>query len=78
MITVQEALRIISQSIAALAVEEIPLAQLLGKVLAGALAAPFPLPRFTNAAMDGFALRWDDIRHASDDSPIPLQVTQKI
>ncbi len=78
MITVQEAHRIISHSIAALAVEELPLDQLQGKVLAATLAAPFPLPRFTNAAMDGFALKWDDIRHASGDSPIPLQVTQKI
>ena len=77
-ITVQEAHHIINQSIAALAAEELPLSHLQGRVLACDIAAPFPLPRFTNAAMDGFALKWDDIHNVSGDSPVRLHVTQQI
>ncbi len=38
----------------------LPLATCAGLVVAAPVRAPFPLPRFTNAAMDGFALRHAD------------------
>jgi molybdopterin molybdotransferase len=78
MITVQEAHRLISQSIVPLGTEELPLDQLLGRVLAQDIRAPFSLPRFTNAAMDGFALKWHDISTASRESPVRMHVTQQI
>jgi molybdopterin molybdotransferase len=78
MITVQEAHSLIRQSLLPLGTEELPLDQIQGKVLARGIAAPFSLPRFTNAAMDGFALKWDDISNATDDFPVRLQVTQAI
>lgn len=78
MISVQEAHRIIRNSIAANGTEELPLARLLGLVLSRELKAPFPLPRFTNAAMDGFAVRFDDIRKTSRESPVRLQVTEQV
>jgi len=78
MITVQEAHRLISQSVTLLGTEELPLGQLQGRVLAREARAPFSLPRFTNSAMDGFALKWSDISTASQESPVRLNVTQKI
>jgi molybdopterin molybdotransferase len=78
MISVQEAHRLITQSLARLGSEELPLGQLQGRVLAREMTAPFALPRFTNAAMDGFALRWADISHTSRELPVELQVTGKI
>ena len=78
MISVKEAHRLISQSIEPLGIEQLPLGQLQGRTLAGDITAPFSLPRFTNSAMDGFALKWDDISLASRQSPVRLQVTQKI
>lgn len=78
MITVQEAHRLISQSVAALGMEELPLGQLQGRVLAREVRAPFSLPRFTNSAMDGFALKWSDIATASKEAPVRLHVTEKI
>ncbi len=78
MITVQEAHRLINQSVAALGMEELPLDQLQERVLAREVRAPFSLPRFTNSAMDGFALKWSDISAASRESPVRLQVTDKI
>ena len=78
MISVQEARMLIRETLAPLGTEELPLDQIQGKVLACDIAAPFSLPRFTNAAMDGFALQWDDISHATEDSTVRLQVTQSI
>ena len=48
----------------------VPLVEADGLVLAAALVAPGELPRFTNAAMDGFALRSADTLRA----PARLQV----
>jgi len=78
MITVQEAHRLIRQSLSLTGTEEMPLGRLQGRVLAADITAPFPMPRFTNAAMDGFALRLEDIRHASEGSSVKLMVTLKI
>ncbi len=78
MITVQEAHNLINHSVTVLGMEELPLGQLQGRVLAREVKAPFSLPRFTNSAMDGFALRWSDISTASKESPVRLQITEKI
>jgi molybdopterin molybdotransferase len=78
MITVHEALCLIRESLVLLGIEEVPLDQLQGRLLAQDISAPFSLPRFTNAAMDGFAVKWDDIRSATDEVPVRLHVTQRI
>jgi molybdopterin molybdotransferase len=78
MIGVLDAHRIIRETIQPAPVEEQPLASLYGKVLAMDITAGFPMPRFTNAAMDGFAVRVDDVRHASEAAPAVLAVTQDI
>lgn len=54
--------------------EEIPLLQTGGRVLARGVAAPWPLPRFTNSAMDGFAVRAADVAAASDANPARLRI----
>lgn len=42
-------------------VEAIPLDQADGRVLAADLVAPFDLPPFANSAVDGYAVRFDDL-----------------
>jgi molybdopterin molybdotransferase len=42
--------------------ETLPLAQAMGRVLAGPTVTPLPLPPFDNAAMDGYALRTGDLQ----------------
>ena len=79
MITVQEAHRIIRESIsAATPTCRLPLDQLPGSVTAEDIRAGFPMPRFTNAAMDGFAVRFDDVSGASQTASAKLKVTQEI
>jgi molybdopterin molybdotransferase len=62
-----EAIARICASVAPIAdMEEIPLMQARGRVLATGLAAPIDLPPFPNSAMDGYALRHADMaRQAS-------------
>lgn len=40
--------------------------------------ATFPVPPFVNSSMDGFAVRFEDVRSASADSPVTLRVTADI
>jgi molybdopterin molybdotransferase len=58
----------------ALAAEEIPLEQALGRVLAREVVSPVFLPPWDNASMDGFAVRADDVRGAVAERPARLRV----
>jgi len=79
MITVQEAHQIIAATVQRLgATVSVPLHQLRGRVLAEEVRAGFPMPRFTNAAMDGFAVRFDEIAGTSDSAPVTLPVSQEL
>jgi molybdopterin molybdotransferase len=45
-------------------VERLPLLEAGGRVLAGPVEAPWPLPRFDNSSMDGYAVRAADLERA--------------
>ena len=55
--------------------ETLPLAQAIGRVLAEPATAPMPLPPFDNAAMDGYALRTNDL---TGNAPWRLPVAARI
>lgn len=78
MITVKEAHERITVSVELLPVEEKSLNLAHGQVLAEDVTADFQLPRFDNAAMDGFAVRWEDVRDASQEHPVVLKITEEI
>ncbi|MBD0292677.1 MAG: molybdopterin molybdotransferase MoeA [Jiangellaceae bacterium] len=40
--------------------------------------APWPLPQFDNSAMDGYAVRAEDVQDADDDHPVELPVVADI
>lgn len=54
--------------------EELELLASLGRALAEDVDAPLSLPRHDNSAMDGYAVLGDDIRDASSDEPVTLEV----
>jgi len=56
----------------------IPLADARGHVLAEDVFASIPLPPWTNAAMDGYAVRGDDVRGATPDTPVRLRVIEAV
>jgi molybdopterin molybdotransferase len=53
---------------------ETPLAEALGLVLAEAIAATEDVPPFRNTAMDGYAVRAEDVSAAAPDRPARLRV----
>jgi molybdopterin molybdotransferase len=66
-ITLDEALKRIRAAIVPVEeAERLPIAAALGRVLAEDLTAPFDLPPFANSAMDGYALRHDDVAELAD------------
>jgi molybdopterin molybdotransferase len=77
-LTGPEALRTILRGVHPLSAEERPLLDALGSVLAEDVAAPVDLPPWDNSAMDGFAVRADDVRGASAASPRVLRVVDDV
>ena len=61
-LSIENAVAAITARFAAVdAVETVPVADADGRVLADDLVATFPLPPFTNSAVDGYAVRGDDV-----------------
>lgn len=56
----------------------IPLDDALGAVLAEEIVSPLDIPPHTNSAMDGYAVRGEDVRGASAEHPVSLKVVQQI
>jgi molybdopterin molybdotransferase len=54
------------------------IADAVGMVLASDLHAREPIPPFTNSAMDGYAVRSDDVARASAEHPVVLPVAADI
>ncbi len=78
MIPVRRAMDLIVAGVAPLPVEEVPLADALGRVLAADVVSPLTLPARTNSAMDGFAVRAADVRGAAKDRPRRLRVVEEV
>ncbi len=74
MISVQEAKTIIQKHIPRLGTETVQLNKVGNRVLAQEITAEFPMPRFDNSAMDGFAVRASDTNGASQTNPVTLKM----
>ncbi len=78
MISVEAALSQILAAIHPLGLERVNLLDALGRVIGEDLVASRPIPPKNNAAMDGYALRGEDIRGASPETPVVLDVIEDI
>ena len=74
LLTVDEALERILSGVPSLATEELGLLDALGSVLAADARADHDVPPFTNSAMDGYAVRGEDVTIA----PAQLRVVGDI
>lgn len=74
MISFREARDIILSGAKPLGTETCALSDLLGRVLAQDVASSFDIPPRDNSAMDGFAVRYEDIRTA----PVVLEVIEDV
>ena len=77
-ITVEEHQRWILDAIGRLPVSEVAVASAHDLTLAEDVRARTPLPLWDNSAMDGYAVRIDDIRAASGEAPVRLRVTGEV
>jgi molybdopterin molybdotransferase len=67
MMSVDEAVAIIAARVSPVReVETVSLAEADGRILASGIAAPLPLPPFTNSAVDGYAVRSRDLPLAAE------------
>lgn len=74
MISVQEAQKIIGEQVSGPLTETVLLADATDRILTEDIQASFPMPRFDNSAMDGFAVRAIDTKGASTESPVFLEL----
>ena len=78
MISVREAIDRILAGVATLPVDDLSLLDAHGRVLAEAVDSPLDLPFRTNSAMDGYAVRGDDVRGATKAAPKQLRIVEEI
>ena len=78
MLTVQAARERVLTAIEPLSPVDVPVGDALGLVLARDVVAPEALPRFSNSAMDGYAVRADDVVMASENEPVELSVVGEV
>jgi len=78
MIPVDEALNKILSHVQPLGFEKVSLLDALGRVIAEDIFAKRNIPPLDNSAMDGYALRSEDVRQASEDHPIRLVVIEDL
>ena len=78
MIELEEALARITQTVRPLAVESVNLPDAAHRYMAEDILAPIPLPPFDNSAMDGYAVRAEDVQSASATTPCRLKLLGEI
>jgi len=78
MITVKEAREKILSSTSPLDVEKKHILESLGYIIAEDVYSDINIPPFDNSQMDGFAVITDDVKEASQDNPVTLQVIESL
>jgi len=78
MISFGEALNNILSHIHALGLEKVNLLESLGRVIAEDIYAHRDIPPLDNSAMDGYALKFEDVQKASPDHPVRLEVIEDL
>ena len=74
MISYQKAKTIVNKHLSFLDKENVDLINSPGRILGENIVASFPSPIFNNSAMDGFAVRAIDTKHATEEKPIELKI----
>ena len=74
MLSVEEALEKILSYVTPMAPVEVALPDALGLTLAEEVTSPLDLPPLDNSAMDGFAVRYEDVAGAGQHNPVELPV----
>lgn len=74
MLSFQEAQKIVLDNVRPLAPGKIKLEGALGLVLADDIRSPEDIPPFNNSAMDGYAVKAEDLLGASEEKPVSFEI----
>jgi molybdopterin molybdotransferase len=74
MVSVEEALEKILSRIRPLGVEKVSILDALGRIIAEDIDTPRDIPPFDNSGMDGYAVKFKDVKNASKSNPVHLTV----
>lgn len=77
-VTTKEALEIILDQVPEPQIENVPLGQAADRILAEKVTATYPIPPFDRSPYDGYAVRFEDIITASENTPVTLKVIEEI
>ena len=75
---VEEAAATILSHVRPMEAETIPITEARGRVLAQELESAVAHPAWDNSAMDGYAVRAEDVSSASQDNPVVLRVVEDV
>src|ERR1700674_5670498 len=78
MTSADQALQIVLENVAPLGIERVSIMAALGRILAEEVHSPRDIPGFDNSAMDGYAVRAQDVASASESKPTRLRVIETI
>ena len=78
MISVDEALEAILRHVNPLDSQITHITEALGRVLAEDIVSTIDIPPFANSAMDGYAVRSEDIASAAPEAPVVLEVIAEV
>lgn len=76
--SVEEALKTVLDNVKVLGTERIPIQDSLGRVLGEDVYSNLFLPPWNNSAMDGYAVRWENVKNAAKENPANLRVVGDI
>lgn len=77
-LSIPEALERILRAVPLMSAETVPILESLGRTLAEPVVSPIDQPPWDNSAMDGFAVRAEDILGATPDAPVRLRVLEEV
>ena len=74
MISIDAALALVKENALPVETESIELMESGGRILAQSVTAPVDSPVYTNSAMDGYAVLWDDVKAVGPDHSVTLSI----
>jgi len=75
---VEDALKIVMDHVERMPSEKISITEAVGRVMAENVISPIYHPPCDNSAMDGFAVRWEDVKNAAKEKPVTLKVIDTV
>lgn len=59
-------------------VEDVTLLTAIERILAAPVVSELNFPHWDNSAMDGYAVRYEDVKHSSAEAPVVLKIVEEI